>query len=1679
MIEFRSLGSLAVLERGDVVSVGGARQRRLLAMLLIHRGTVVSVDRLAEAVFAGEPTEAAGTTLRSYIARIRKTLGSSDPDVSVVTQAPGYLLQAPASTTDVGRFESLLNDSQQLLSRGEASHATVALREALALWKGDAYAEFADEDWARPEAQRLTELRTIAEERLIDAELACGSNAEVIGRLDGLIDEHPLRESFRTQLMIALYRSGRQADALRSFRRYREQLGDEVGLEPSPAMFELERRILDHDPTVALAEPVGEPLLGYRLGARLGTSINGTVHEARLPGVDDEFVVHILRGDRVDTPEFVRLFEANARELAGLQHPAVLPIHDYWREPGAAYVVARRVRMRTLRDRLEEGPLLLGELSRLVDRVGGALTAAAERSIFHGSVSIDNVLIDEIDRFFVSNFGIVHDIPPDDTAGFVSLISECASRLDPPPSSAQEDELALALKSSGPTDVGDVADRVLAALEPDTPLITETSRPNPYKGLLPFDVSDADYFFGRDDLVDEFVRRIESDDPSCRLTLVVGGSGSGKSSAVRAGLLPLVRQGAIGGPPQFATAMLPGSSPFKELVESLRRVAITDVGDVVEGLRTRQVSLADVVDTLLPDCGTLLLIIDQFEEVFTLAAAAEQAAFLDCLADAVEDKRGRVRVVATLRADFYDRPLAFQRFGRLVADATVAVPALSPAALESAIVGPLAAIGADAEPALVAELVAAVADQPAALPSLQFTLFELAERRSNRRLDLDGYRALGGVEGAISSRAETLYLSMDDEGRKAVRTVFERLVVIGPDSEVTSRRSPRSALSVGRSADAVDQVIDRWTHARLLTTDNDPHTRVPTVQLAHEAILRSWPRLERWIDDDRESITTIGHLRDAAQSWHDLDRDDGALYRGARLHQALEVAGGSSSELSPLEQDFLTTSRARSDEERRVAAELVERQARTNVRLRRQLALIAAALVVALIVGVIAVGQRRSADAERSSADAERSKAEQQRNEADAQRSLATSRELAAAAEANVVDDPERSMLLALEAIDASGDANADAPPEAVNALHRAIGASRIMLDVPGVGGRLAVSPLGDVFVTEGPEDTGIVDLRSLKTGESVRSWRGDEVDVNDVAFNHDGSMLAVAGDDGTVGVWDPATGEELLSVAGNGPAWNPSFSHDGTRLSIVWTDSGLIQIVDTKTGASVATVPNVADRPAELSPDGTQLARGSWEPPYASVTDIATGDTIVELDVPDAAAVYTVAWSPDGRQIATGDNDGIVGVFDAATGERSSVGLGHDSAIVGLDWSPEGTMLASGSNDGTARVWDAAADVLTEIRRFGGRDLANGVPGVAFSPGAGRLVVSDWLITAVKIFDMDPAAGAELGGFEVRSDAGTVAFAGDEDTLYTGSDRTAIAERDSRGRSVRLIGEGSTSPGFTVSPDGGFAAVADVEGFPVRIFDLDANEIIATYDPPTGGLDNLAWSVDGASLAVVSGTDDTSTVTVVDRSGAEQASIDFAGFFVYSVAFDATGGRLAIAKSGRSRFDSELDRLEIWDWRSNEVVQTLDVVARTVASSPGTNTWITTTFNGSTVDVWDAGTGEHLAELAGHTGIVYLVAVNADGSRIATGSDDGTVRIWDPRSGVQLQKLSLESEIADVTLNRDGTRVATIDTNGLVSIWTLDVPELREVAESRVTRSLDDLECRQYLHQPRCGDQPQTSGKD
>ena len=1655
MIRFHALGGLTVTDEGDELGIGGPRQRRLLAMLLIHRGSVVSVDRLADAVFAGEPTPAATTTLRSYVARTRRLLDGSGPGLVVVTRAPGYVLQAPDESFDVARFEGALTASASHLGRDNPAAATTVLREALALWRGDAYAEFADEDWAHPEAQRLEELRLVAHERLVEAELACGRAADLIPELESLAREHPLREEFRAQLMVALYRTGRHADALRVFREYRALLVDELGVDPSPALRAIEQRVLRHDPGLLLTEPAGRRLRGYRLGERLGTGRDGTVYAGSVPGVDRDFAIRVVREEIADRPEFVRVFEASTQQLAALRHPGIVPIHDYWREPGAAYLVMRRLPGGSLAHRLERGPLDDAALVTLVARIGGALAAAADAGIGHGRVVPESVLYDASGDPYLGDFALAPTAPSapagDDLQDFAAMVATCQSHVRGPVAEV----LARAAATVGRPRMAELVVLLLAAITGERPDGQE-ARPNPYKGLRAFEEADAGDFFGRDDLVDELLDRLRDDGSRGRLVLLVGGSGSGKSSVVRAGLLPRVRRGDVPGSQRwFVTTMMPGSSPFKELAECLRRIAVAAPDALADRLAEDEDGIDAVLRRLVPGDGQLLLVVDQLEELFTLASVPDQRAFLAGLMHAVLAPDSRLRVVATLRADFYDRPLAYQPLGAAVTEATLTTGAMLPSQLEAAIVEPAERVGGQVDRALVAELVSAVADEPAALPSLQYTLYELAERSPSRCLELAGYRQLGGVGGAIATRAERLYSSLDDTERVTVRRLFERLVILSVDGEPARRRTGRPALGDLGAGRVVDSVIDRWAHARLLTLDRDPRSRVPTVEIAHEALLREWPRLRHWIDEDREAISALDRLREAAATWVDLGRDPGALYRGARLEITVDDPALRLSDLPELEREFLAASAAATDREQREEAERTARRARDNRRLRFQRAAIAGALVVALVGGFVALDQRRQAERERG---------------------VATARELAAAAVSNVDADPERSMLLALAALEVTRAEGEPPLPEAVQALHLAVTASRVLLRVRDIGGALDWSPDGRFFVTEGPEESGIVDIRDAETGESVHAFRGHRDDVNDVAFSEDGSMLATSGDDGTVRLWDVETGSSLHVVrepGARGPVrdrsvWSPSFSPDGTLVAASWP--GAVQVVDARTGRTVTTIGADGPSGTAFSPDGERLVYGTGGP--SVVADVRSGNSLFTLKKEGSR---DVSWSPDGQWIATTGSDGVAQVWDGDTGRYRFPVTGHTGQIWSLDWSPVGHRLATAGDDGTARVSEVTRDGALPLLTFSAQETSRGggFIGVSFSPDGRRLMGGDLGVTSVTVWDADPHHGSEwasaVGLAEVMPDGRGLLVADDRSSVSIIDDETgrrvaAVRRPRDPGWGIWDVAVGSTGERLALLDHRGVGVVEVATGD--RVFTLP-------WEDDVGWLWDMEWSPDDSLLAVAYATRDPSrSLVVVDRTGAEVARLqESPGWNTRSVSFSPDGRMLATTRWGIDAVDPTRMPVRIWDLETQTVATRIDAAAELVEFAPTGRLIATSRPVDGIAELWDARTGERTATLTASAHVTAL-AFDASASSLATAHADGSVRLWDPQTGTQRLVLHVGPAVVnDVEFTPDGSKLVTGSEDGSIRVWALDVDDLITLARAELTRELSETECRQYLHVPRCAD--------
>ncbi|WP_233273704.1 nSTAND1 domain-containing NTPase [Streptomyces broussonetiae] len=445
----------------------------------------------------------------------------------------------------------------------------------------------------------------------------------------------------------------------------------------------------------------------------------------------------------------------------------------------------------------------------------------------------------------------------------------------------------------------------------------------PYRGLARFEPGDRDLFFGRDVLVAELAALLNAH----RLVAVVGASGSGKSSLLRAGLIPRLRIPDPAGPRAAAIRILtPGPHPVA-----------THTG----AMTPRE---AD---------GDTVVVVDQFEELYTLCQdPAERAAFIDLLVTAVQPNSG-VRVVIAVRADFFGRCAEHHHLAGALRQATLLVGPMSPAELREAIVKPAAAAGLIVQRELTAKIVNDVADEPGGLPLMSHALLETWYRRRGRALTVEMYQATGGIHGAIAKSAEQVYSALSDTEATAARRMLLRL--ISPGDGTPDTRHPTDHAALDTDSPEARNVLAQLVRVRLLTLDGD------TVELAHEALITAWPRLQLWVEEARDRLRVHHQLTEAARTWKALGQDPGALYRGTRLAAAEECFAGRRADLIPVECAFLDASIVAREQELRGAW-------RTARRLRRLRVAISAIAVLAMLVGLVAwqqdqTGQRRLADA--------------------------------------------------------------------------------------------------------------------------------------------------------------------------------------------------------------------------------------------------------------------------------------------------------------------------------------------------------------------------------------------------------------------------------------------------------------------------------------------------------------------------------------------------------------------------------------------------------------------------------------------------------------------------------------------------------------------------------------------
>ncbi|MDN0195301.1 XRE family transcriptional regulator [Streptomyces sp. S.PNR 29] len=1132
---------------------------------------------------------------------------------------------------------------------------------------------------------------------------------------------------------------------------------------------------------------------------------------------------------------------------------------------------------------------------------------------------------------------------------------------------------------------------------------------SPYVGLRPLREQDAQWFFGREDLVDELADRLRRQ----RFVMVTGASGSGKSSLLRAGLVPRLRTSAT------VVVLTPGPRPLEECAVRLGGMAGATPGGLYRELKEDPRNLGRLLRQIAERSGAgdgdAVLIVDQFEETFTLCRDdAERDRFVETLVTAASADSGRCRVVLGVRADFYTHCVRNSFLVEAMRDAQVPVGPMSLDGLRRVVVEPARRAGLTVESALLATLTAQAHGQAAVLPLVSHALLQTWRRRRGNALTLDAFQAAGGLESALARTAEEFYHRLEAGQRESARRVFVRLTAPGDGTEDTRRPAPRAELDGldGAGDGHVRTVLERAAAARLLTLDRE------RVELAHEALIRCWPRLSGWLAEDREAARTLRRLTDAAHTWEALGRDPGALYRGTHLDMAAALDRAA---LSGQERRFLLAS---------LAARTAERQAaRRHGQLKRgAVALLSVLLVLASLTAFLAVRAQRAADLQRDAASSQRA--------ADKAAGLRTL-------------NPPLAAQLALAAYRLS-------PTEAARGSVLSMFATPYATVLGGHTAAVlttAAAPDGRIWVTGGADRT--VRLFSAQDPHHPRESSASvrlAGPVRAVAVSAEGRLLAAGDENGTVAVWDiederhprlstrlPAEagpvvalgfgpgGRTLATVTRNGiRLWQLATPRQPRTLTVRHMTAGVTAAAFTRDGRTLATAH--ADRTLRLwrtagphgkvhelsavdapggevkavafAPDGRRLATGGtdfavrlWDvggPRDARLRKVLKGHT---------DAVNAVGFSPDGRTLATGSTDATVRRWEVSgpgPARALPVLTGHTGSVVSVAFGPDGRSLATGSEDRTTRLWDLPDPALT--------GHTSSLYSIAFSPD-GRLLASGSYDRTVRLWnraDMrSPRRSVLLTGH--TGPVNSVAFHPDGRTLASGSaDGTLRLWSLTAGRRPAPLTAVPCRIGHVnavaFAPDGRTLATGGERGA-VRLWDTtDVRRPRPLAEiPGPGAVDSVAFSPDGRTLAVA-GRDRTAVLWNVTgrRHPTRRAVLTGHTGEVKSVAFAPDGRALATGSEDRT--------VRVWSLagpgrpvlRDRFTGYTDGVMS--VAFAPG-GRMLAAASSDHTVRLYDVG-GEdsrELAVLVGHTKPVDTLAFSPDGRTLATGSEDWTALLWDP----------------------------------------------------------------------------------
>jgi len=1223
----------------------------------------------------------------------------------------------------------------------------------------------------------------------------------------------------------------------------------------------------------------------------------------------------------------------------------------------------------------------------------------------------------------------------------------------------------------------------------------------PYMGLSPFTEEDAEFFFGRRRLVEGLEEALRA---RPRFLLVMGPSGSGKSSVVQAGLIPNLRKGSVQGSDRWGIIVArPADRPFDLLERAGLRGAYASLTEAARGWLTRN-----------PGQEKLLLILDQFEEFLVTCPPKLRRKFWSGLKDLL-DSEIEVSILAVMRDDFYSRfaddapkeVLAWTQRGFFQVGSN-----LEYEELQEIIREPARRVGLHLEEGLTEVIIndvlessregGARAGRSTVLPLLEFALTQLWERRDQGLLTHRAYQSIGKVTGSLTSWADQVCRGLEKEGLGSIaRRIFTDLVNLGDEAQrlPDSRRQRRKADFLHdendeKEREAVRRVVQQLADARLVTTSLDKGDE--TVQIIHDSLIREWARLQRWLKKDRSFLAWERELEKNAREWRETSpgdisgRDEGRLLRGRRLEEAERWHKERERDLGEAEREFVEASLGLREREREKEEKAKEEKERTR---RRNMAFLSFITIIALVFAGIAYQQKGQADAKTEEALA---------------RSLASQSEQMR----DIAGSLTNSVLLAVESVKHRETF------EGIAALRRGLALlprAVFILKHKQQVRSIAFSPDGKILATGSDEGTfkdyhhGKVWLWSTAKGKKLFNQPLEHNDwVRSIAFSPDGRRLATGCDDRNVTIWDIGSGKELLNRSYNGEIYSVAFSPDGKRLAAGGNYSAVcIWNLSTNKTMDIPLPDNVTILSVAFSPDGKMLAAANNTVKTSTVINTvmiwnaSTGDLMLQTSpMMHSDKIHTIAFSPDGALLATGCRDAKAKILNASTGSELIV-LDHGNSVVEtVAFSPDGKRLATACNDdNTFRIWDLSSQrVLARgehdswIRDIAfspdGRwvatasndgtaivwDLSNGeaclnyldsVSAIAFSPDGTKFASASNDSTAM-VWNLSTGTLQ----FNLSHDGGvtSMVFSLDGKKLATGC-RVGEARiwdaSDGKSLSPWLVHNNSSVNCVAFSPDGTELATASGDNN-ATVWDTSTGYAIARLQH-NADVVFVAFSPDGTKLATAScdstsvgGKEGFSIIKVWNSSNWHHLfNYTMHGGDIFSMKFSPDGTRLAIG--------GQLGASEIIDMASGARLKNIrqnyyDVYDMNF-SPDGTK--LAVTGMDQMVWIYDAFTGKNLLEQK-IGGYGKSVAFSPDGTKVAIACTDNIASILDAFNGKEILGMQ-HDDVYSVAFSPDGTRLATGSKDGTARIWTLDLSSVIDEACSRITFNMTRYEWTSFMDDP------------